>query len=273
MHKSYPMGSHPCWSNDHSEVWERIHLPVAPRCNVKCVYCDHRGGTSCHIPLPGGASRVFSVQEALEKLKVELDNRPKLKIVAVSGPGEPLYNPQTFEVFERVAKIEHDLEFCLSTNGILLEESVDRLATIGVRTVTVTVNAVRTETAESAYEWIKIGRQRLFSGFGEIVVRRQIDGIRAATDAGIHVKVNTVLMPDINVTEVETIAREIAMAGAEFHNITPVIPCSSLARSRPPTHEEIITARALAAKYLPQFYECKQCRSDVVGIPGYDVIL
>ncbi|MHA1770196.1 MAG: radical SAM protein [Candidatus Thorarchaeota archaeon] len=270
---NYPFGIHPCWSNDHSSVWERIHLPVAPRCNVKCIFCDRHGGATCHMPVPGRALRVMNVDEALSRLKEELAKRPNLKIVAVSGPGEPLYNQQTFEVMEAATELDYNLDYCLSSNGVFLLDSIPRLSKIGVRTVTVSMSAVRPETAEKVYEWVKFDRERIFEGFGEAVVQRQLDGIREARRHGIHIKVNSVLMPGINLDEMGLIAKEIAKAGAEFHNIMPLVPCGTLNGTRPPTQEELARARQMAAKHLDQFFECKLCRSDVVGVPGHDTIL
>ncbi len=225
------------------------------------------------MPVPGRAYRVMKVEEALVRLQEELAKRSNLRIVAISGPGEPLYNNQTFEVLENASRLDYDLEFCLSTNGVFLYDSVPRLARIGVRTVTVSMSAVRPSTAEKVYEWVKFDRERIFEGFGETIIQRQLDGIRRAAAEGIYIKVNSVLMPGINVSEMELIAKEVAKAGAKFHNIMPLVPCGTLKDMRPPSEEELASSRAQAARYIGQFLECKACRSDVVGIPGHDTIL
>ncbi|MGQ4872294.1 MAG: radical SAM protein, partial [Candidatus Thorarchaeota archaeon] len=254
-------------------VWERIHLPVAPRCNVKCVFCDRRGGTSCHMPVPGRAWRTMEVPEALRRLEEELRKRPRLRIVAVSGPGEPLYNDATLALMHAVRRRHSDLEFCLSTNGLLLESFVKELSTLGLHAITVSVHSVEPEIVEKAYEWVKIDGIRIKTGFGEEVISRQIRGICEAAASGIHVKVNTVLMPDINAGHIESVARVVSEAGAKIQNIMPLVPCGSLCGGRAPTPDELARARQAASAHIDQFLGCKLCRSDVVGIPGFDTVL
>ena len=61
--------------------------------------------------------------QAIEVTLDELGKDPNLRIVAISGPGEPLACPQTFTTLRGVRDLGVDIEFCLSTNGVLLEEN------------------------------------------------------------------------------------------------------------------------------------------------------
>jgi len=36
------VSKHPCFREEARGVCGRVHLPVAPQCNVKCNYCDRR---------------------------------------------------------------------------------------------------------------------------------------------------------------------------------------------------------------------------------------
>jgi len=215
----------------------------------------------------------MSVQEALSRLEDELRRRPRLRIVAVSGPGEPLYNDATLALMHAVRRSHSDLEFCLSTNGLLLESYVEELSTLGLHAITVSVHAVDPETVEQVYEWVKIDGVRLKTGFGEDVVSRQLRGIRESAASGIHVKVNTVLMPEINASHIGSVARVVSKAGAKIQNIMPLVPCGALCGGRAPTPDELARAREAASDYIDQFLGCKLCRSDVVGIPGFDTVL
>ena len=125
MDNSYPFKHHPCYSNQRQNLWERIHLPVARKCNVKCVFCDHSIGSSCHTSKPGFSSNIMNVDEAVERTLKEINIRPNLKIAAISGPGEPLYNKETFETLRRIRQKIPKIKFCLSTNGTLLSEHLD----------------------------------------------------------------------------------------------------------------------------------------------------
>ncbi|TFF67447.1 radical SAM protein [Candidatus Thorarchaeota archaeon] len=270
MDKSYPNDCHPCWADSREGLWERIHLPVAAGCNVRCGFCE-TFSSSCHTSQPAYSDRVISVSEAMSIVELELKKRPNLRIIAVSGPGEPLLNGRALEVFERIRERHEDFEFCLSTNGTLLEGCSRQLADLGTKTVTVSVSTHRPETAAMIYEWGRFNGMRLQGlEMGRTIVTRQLRGIDAVVDAGIMVKVNSVLIPGINDNDIRPLARRLSEHGVSLHNIIPLIPLGRMKDRRAPTQGELETLRSRAAEYLPQFTHCKQCRSDVVGIPGED---
>ena len=101
MTLTFPFIHHPCWSDDRTELWERIHLPVAIKCNLQCHYCSNQL-TSCTSIGPGGCQKSMTVEDAISCLEKEMIRSGNLKIVAVSGPGEPLYNEATFQTLEIV---------------------------------------------------------------------------------------------------------------------------------------------------------------------------
>lgn len=270
---SYPFDVHPCWARHRNNLWERIHLPVAPRCNVKCFFCDHNMGASCHLPKPGRANKIMTVEQALNVLRRELSNRPDLRIVAVSGPGEPLYNPEFYELMRAVKDIDSTLKLCVSTNGVLLTDALESLLELNISTISVSVHTFSIGTAQRIYEWAMIDGARYFGiEMAEKIINRQRDGISASVSSGINIKVNTILIPGVNDDEMAYIASELAGMGVKLQNIVPLVPIGNGPPNRP-THAELIAARMSASQHIRQFHHCKQCRSDVVGIPGNDVIL
>ena len=68
-----------------------------------------------------------------------------ITVVGVAGPGDSLANEATFEFFEKINEVKPDLIKCMSTNGLLLPKYAEKIAELGVNTVTVTVNAVDPE--------------------------------------------------------------------------------------------------------------------------------
>lgn len=212
--------------------------------------------------------------EAVQRAACELDSRPNLHIVAVAGPGDALASPATFEVFDKVKHLRPHVEFCLSTNGFLLSKMALRLAGLGVRTVTVSMSAAHSSTADLIYEWAMLdGVRTIAPGLGKRVIPLQLQGIEDASALGIHVRVNSVLIPGINDSEMGILSRAVAEAGAELQNIIPLVPNANMSSRRPPTLMELEQARTNAMVHIRQFRNCKQCRSDVVGIPGMDVPL
>ncbi|TFG31046.1 radical SAM protein [Candidatus Thorarchaeota archaeon] len=272
--QQYPMIHHPCFSSNRNNLWARIHLPVAQRCNVKCIFCDHNAGNSCHTGKPGYASSLMTPSEAIARTVMEMERNSNLRIIAISGPGEPLFNDETFVFLEKISSLKKDRKICLSTNGVLLEEKAAYLQQIRVDSISVSMNAIHPTTAAKVYEWALIDND-LMTGIemGKRIISKQLNGISIATELGISLKVNTVLIPEINANEISILAKRIAKAGAILQNIVPLVPCSKTTCLIPPTFDELASARKIGGESIPQFYHCKQCRSDVVGVPGDDRVL
>jgi nitrogen fixation protein NifB len=268
---------HPCYSEAAHFRYGRIHLPVAPHCNIKCNYCDRRVGDCYHSFRPGVTERVMTPEEAMDWTSRALEAEPRLRVVGIAGPGEPLANTATFRTLELAGQRFPHLMLCLSTNGLLLPQYARKLAGLGVRTVTVTMNVLCSEMGARIYAWVSGGEGpgvvsastiRRGEAGASLLVERQLEGIARASALGMAVKVNTVLIPDMNEGEIGPIARAARARGAVIQNIMPLIPLSRFRNLRPPTCEELDAARAVGGAFLPQFRHCRQCRADAVGVPG-----
>ncbi|MDI9643929.1 MAG: radical SAM protein [Candidatus Verstraetearchaeota archaeon] len=259
--------AHPCFGVKAHFSVARMHLPVAPRCNIQCKYCVRRLD-KCE-QRPGVAACIMDEEAALRRLESEVKSNPNLKVVGIAGPGDPLANEMTYRILGRIKEKFPNLLLCLSTNGLLLEEAAERLRSLGVKTVTITINAVNPKVGASIYEWVWYGGTLLRGEEGaELLIKKQLRGIEELVKRGIVVRINTVLIPTVNQDEVESIASEAARRGASLMNIIPLIPQHEFKSLRRPTCEELERARKQAEKYIPQFRLCRQCRADAVGIPG-----
>jgi nitrogen fixation protein NifB len=160
---------------------------------------------------------------------------------------------------------------CLSSNGLLLLDYIKRLKELGVNTITVTANTLNPETGSKIYNFVNF-QGSLYQGkeAAQILIKRQIKGIREAIKTGFKVKINTVLIPEINKDEIEEIARFYSGLGIEIMNIMPLIPVYEMSNNRAPDCDELRQAREKAEPYVRQFKKCQQCRADAVGVPGID---
>ncbi|NMA11795.1 MAG: radical SAM protein [Chloroflexi bacterium] len=259
---------HPCFNNRAHFRFGRIHLPVAPRCNLQCAYCNRRFDCP-NEARPGVTSKLISPCEAVERVEKALKKDNRLRVIGIAGPGEPLYNDETYEVMRLLYTRFPQLSLCVSTNGLLLPERLKDLIICGLRTLTITINTVRLATARKIYSSIVYNRQSLLMDEGcARLLRQQRLGLRLAVESGLAVKVNTVLIPGINETEIEEISKMAADEGAYIMNIMPLIPQAEFANIPPPTAMLLKTCRMGAGNHLPQFMHCKQCRADAVGVPG-----
>ena len=259
---------HPCFdAKAHFKVG-RIHLPVAPGCNIKCKYCVRRFDCT-NENRPGVTSKVITPKQALAKVEVEIKRDPRIAVVAVAGPGEPLANEKTFETFKLIHQNFPHLTKCVSTNGWFLAERLDTLQEVGVTTLTITINALSPTIGKDIYSWVMFQGKRIHGETAsELLIQRQLEGLKAATERGIRVKINSVLIPGVNEEHLSKVAKKVAELGAHIQNIMPLIPQGELAHLRSPTPMMLEQVRFLCELHMPQFQLCKQCRADAVGVPS-----
>lgn len=157
----------------------------------------------------------------------------------------------------------------MSTNGLLLYEKADEVIDIGIDSLTVTVNAINPEIEAKLNKYIIYHGKRYDGVEGaEILIENQLKGIEKVSSAGITVKINTVLVPEINGEHIEEIAKTVSEAGASIYNIIPLIPQFELSDMKAPTCLQIDEARTKASQYIDVFRHCQHCRADAVGVPG-----
>ncbi len=265
------IAQHPCYSKDAQHKYGRIHLAVAPKCNIQCNYCD-RKFDCVNESRPGVTSEVLSPQEALEKTKQVLKEYPFIKVVGVAGPGDPLANDETFETFRLIKEEFPDATLCLSTNGLVLPERLPEIIKSGVTTLTVTLNAIDPEIQAKVIGHISY-HGKVYRGVeaAEIMVKNQLEGIKAAVDAGLVVKVNTVLIPGINDKHVVEVAKKVHELGVFIMNVMPLICQAKFADMEPPSPAYRQEVQDSCEPYVQQMRHCRQCRSDAFGLIGKDL--
>ena len=259
---------HPCFSTGCGEKTGRIHLAVAPGCNISCNYCV-RKFDCVNESRPGVTSKVVCPEEALEIVKKAKAGSlgPRLTVVGIAGPGEPLANEKTFETLELIHKHFPDMTLCLSSNGLLVPEKLPRLVELGVQHLTITLNALDGATAEKIYGHVTWQGKMLRGKAGtELLVKNQLDGVKMAAEAGMNVKVNPVVIPGINDHLLEQIAAEVKQRGAQIHNLLPLIPQGKFAGYQPPSKIELTAIRRTLGQIIPQMSHCQQCRADAIGL-------
>lgn len=262
--------THPCFSREAHHKFGRIHLPVAPVCNIQCRYCIRKYDCA-NESRPGITSKVLTPAEALERVRTLVERNDRLSVVGIAGPGDPLANDTTFETLRVINREFPELILCVSTNGLYLSDRLDDLVKSGVRSLTITINAVMPETAEKIYSWV-LYRGRKYTGrdAAECLLCNQWRGLRNAIDAGLIVKINSVLIPGVNDEEVPLIAWLAGGKGADLMNIIPLIPQAEFEYLQRPTYDEISTMRNICKTYISQMTHCRQCRADACGILGED---
>ena len=258
---------HPCLGGDAHFKYGRIHLPVSPACNIQCRFC--RRSFNKYENRPGVTNTIVSPEESLAVVEKAIKLCPDITVVGIAGPGDPLATTHALDTFKLIHRNYPQLIKCLSTNGLLLEENARKLVEAGVTTVTVTVNAVRPEILLNICSGIILHGVHLPGSEGaEQLIKAQLKGITKMSSFGTIVKINTVLIPGINIEHVEEIAQTTTKAGASMINLIPLIPQNEMKDYTAPTCDELNRARKIAEKHLTVFRHCQHCRADACGIPG-----
>jgi nitrogen fixation protein NifB len=261
---------HPCFDTDSHCTTGRIHLPVAPACNITCKFCVRKHDCA-NESRPGVTSKIISPTEAVDLVDRVVRNLPAIRVVGIAGPGDPLANEATFETLNLINRKFPALTKCLSTNGLLLPDRLDSLLDAGLDTLTVTMNALRPWVGAQIYSRAEYGG-RIYTGeeAARLLFFNQITGIKKAIRSGLRVKVNSVLVPGINDQEMPELAALLEGTGVSLMNIMPLIPRGEMAHFKSVPLETLEMVRERCSKYIPQSRHCKQCRADAIGIPGLE---
>ncbi|MFT8887709.1 MAG: nitrogenase cofactor biosynthesis protein NifB [Ethanoligenens sp.] len=266
---------HPCYDcSACSSGSARMHLPVAPACNIQCNYCS-RDFDCPNESRPGVTSGVLSPEEAVAKyLKVKAQV-PNLSVVGIAGPGDVLANfEQVKATLEGIRKVDPDVTFCVSTNGLMLPFYANDLLKLGVSHLTVTLNAVDENIGAQIYKFVNyLGRRYTGIEGARILRDNQLTGIRYLVGKGMVIKINIVMLKGINDAHIETVVQTVRDLGCEITNIMQLIPVNGSAFEGMDlvSNKELMEKRKACSAIMKQMYHCKQCRADAIGTLDNDI--
>jgi GTP 3',8-cyclase len=166
-----------------------LRISVTDRCNCRCVYCMPK-------EVFGRDYRFLERRELLTFEEIERLARSfvahGVEKIRITG-GEPLVRREVERLIALLSAIP-GLDLTLTTNGSLLAEKAQALKDAGLRRVTVSLDSLDDE---------------VFTGMHDVdvPVQRVLEGIDAAADAGLPVKVNMVVKRGVNENSVLPMAR------------------------------------------------------------------
>ncbi len=263
---------HPCYSAS-SQDCARMHVPVAPKCNISCNYCN-RKYDCLHETRPGVTSEVLTPQEAAKKYQLVKNKLDNLTVVGIAGPGDALANfAETKKAIQLIKEIDDEITFCISTNGLLLEDYADEIIELGVNHITITINTIYPKVAAEIYD--KISYQgEVYSGqeAGQLLLSKQLAGLEYLSSRGVLCKVNIVTIKGVNDNHIDKVVKKVKEYGAFMTNIMPLIPAEGSQFEDMPliSNKKLDEIRKACSTDLKQMYHCKQCRADAIGELGQD---
>jgi len=268
---------HPCYSEEAHHYFARMHVSVAPACNIQCNYCNRKYDCS-NESRPGVVSERLTPEEAARKVIAVANEVPQLSVLGIAGPGDSAYDwLKTKETFRLVTEQIPDIKLCLSSNGLALPDHLDELLEMNVDHVTITINMIDPEVGAKIYPWIFHNRKRIYGvEASRILHERQMEALDGLVARGILVKVNSVLIPGINDEHLLEVNKEVKRRGAFLHNIMPLISAPEhgthfgLTGQRGPSAAELLAVQEACAGGANLMKHCRQCRADAVGLLGED---
>jgi len=269
--------NHPCYSEEAHHHFARMHVAVAPACNIQCHYCNRKYDCS-NESRPGVVSELLTPDQAVKKVMAVAANIPQMTVLGIAGPGDPLANPErTFDTFRQLTEKAPDIKLCVSTNGLALPEQVEELSKHNIDHVTITINCIDPEVGAKIYPWIYWKNRRIKGKKGaKILIEQQQKGLEMLTAKGILVKVNSVMIPGVNDEHLKEVSRVVKEKGAFLHNVMPLIAEAEhgtfygIMGQRGPTHDELQQLQDACAGDMNMMRHCRQCRADAVGLLGED---
>ncbi len=265
---------HPCFDAEAKHTHARVHLPVAPKCNIQCNYCNRKYDCVSESR-PGVTSTVLTPKQSVGYLE-ELDSRlANLSVIGIAGPGDPFANPEeTIETMRLAHERFPEKIFCLSTNGLGLEPYIDQIAKLNVSHVTITINSLDPAVLAKIYKWVRDGKH-IYRGEegGKRLLDKQLACIPKLKAKGITVKINSIIIPGINEDGIKDVARVCAELGADVINCIPLIPVADTAfeNLENPDPKVVFRVRTLASEHLTLMSHCARCRADAAGLLGQDM--
>lgn len=211
-------------SDSFGRIATDLRVSLTDRCNLRCAYCMPPEGLDW-LPAPEQLTDDEVVR--LIRVGVELLGIREIRFTG----GEPLLRRGLAGIIARTAELRPRPEISLTTNAIGLKRSAAALHAAGLDRINVSLDTLRPET------------------FRKLALRDRLpdvlDGLAAAAAAGLGpVKVNAVLMRDLNDDEVVPLLRFCLEAGYELRFIEqmPLDAQHGWKRAEMVTAEEILAA-------------------------------
>jgi len=192
-------------ADSHGRILRDLRVSITDRCNFRCLYClpeteaaqNFYRGHWAHLPNPAPIvqqwvhkSALLSFEEIERVVRVAV--RHGIQKIRVTG-GEPLLRHGVEELVARIAKIPGIEDLAMTTNGFLFPQKARALRDGGLHRVSFSLDSLDRDNFKKI-----TGRD----GLGEV-----LESIRLAQELGFNpVKVNAVVIRDINDHELETLA-------------------------------------------------------------------
>lgn len=157
-----------------------LRVSVTDNCNLRCIYCmEEKDNKFLQKDEKLTDDEIYRIVKESAQLGI--------KKVRITG-GEPLVRPGISNLISKINSIQSIEEIYLTTNGILLADILDELAENGLKGVNISLDSLKED------------RFNKLTRLGNL--NKVLQAIDKAISLGIKVKLNTVIVNDINKDEI-----------------------------------------------------------------------
>jgi GTP 3',8-cyclase len=157
-----------------------LRVSVTERCNFRCQYCMPEKPFDW-IP----RENLLSYEELFGFIKIGIDNG--IRKIRITG-GEPTVRDDLHLFIKMITDYAPDIDIAMTTNGYLLAPLAEKLKAAGLKRINISLDSLQKETLHYITK--------------KDVYDKVIAGIDAALRAGMKVKLNAVILRDVNEDEV-----------------------------------------------------------------------
>jgi cyclic pyranopterin phosphate synthase len=207
-----------------------LRISVTDRCNFRCVYCMPKevfGHDYEFLP----RAQLLDYEEIARLARAFVANG--VRKIRITG-GEPLVRRHLERLIAMLAPLEVDLT--LTTNGSLLPQKAQSLADAGLSRVTVSLDSLDDATFRAMNDT-------------NFPLERVLEGIAAAADAGLPVKVNAVVKRGTNDDGIVALARHFRGTG----HVLRFIEYMDVGHTNGWRLDEVVPAREILARIAEEF--------------------
>ena len=157
-----------------------LRISVTENCNLKCIYCVDEDNilNTCNKDILSD-DEIIRIAKECASLGI--------KKIRITG-GEPLIRKNIENLIYELNNIKGIEEIYITTNGVLLHDKIENLEKNGLRGVNISLDSLKEERFKKLTRFDKLPQV--------------LSSIDKALELGIKVKINTVIVDDINKDEV-----------------------------------------------------------------------
>lgn len=221
-----------------------LRISVTDRCNFRCDYCmpiEKYGHNHNFLP----KSEILSFEQIT--IIVESMLKLGLKKVRITG-GEPLLRKDICLLISMIRNLDSELDIAMTTNGTLLGKYANKLFQAGLNRVTVSLDAIDADLFR------KLSNTN-------ITPEHILSGISSAINAGLPVKVNTVIIKNYNDDQIIPLVRK-------FHSINiPIrfIEYMDVGGTKNWNYDQVVTGQEIRDVITESFGNVSANESDYYG--------